>query len=58
MSREAEIEQLNKDKEFAKNALRVYLQHFVLLARAEVLEDLVVELSKEGTIDTDWIEIY
>lgn len=58
MSREAEIEQLNKDKEFAKNALRVYLQHFLIPSRAAIIEDLVCELSNEGTILTEWIEIY
>lgn len=58
MEREAQIEQLNKDKEFAKNALRVYLQHFLIPSRAAIIEDLVVELAKEGTIIIDWIEIY
>ena len=58
MGREAEIEQLNNDKEFAKNALRVYLQHFLTPSRAAILEDLVCELSNEGLIITKWIEIY
>lgn len=51
-------EQQELDKETAKNAIRVYLQHFSIPERSEILEDLIVELDHEGTIVTDYIEIY
>lgn len=47
-----------RDKEIAKNAIRVYLQHFMIPERNEILENLICELDKEGTINIDWIEIY
>lgn len=58
MSREEQIKELEKDKRFAKAALRMYLQHFLIPSRANIIEDLVVELANEGTIIADWIEIY
>lgn len=51
-------EAMEHDKEVAKNAIRVYLQHFLIPERNEILEDLICDLDKEGLIDTDWIEIY
>lgn len=51
-------ESMERDKEVAKNAIRVYLQHFLIPERNEILEDLICDLDKEGTINTDWIEIY
>ena len=41
-------EQQELDKETAKNAIRVYLQHFLIPERTEIIE----------TINASWIEIY
>lgn len=51
-------EAMERDKEIAKNAIKVYLQHFLIPERNEILEDLICELDHEGFINTDWIEIY
>ena len=51
-------EAMERDKEIAKNAIKVYLQHFLIPERTEIIEDLLCELDKEGFINTDWIEIY
>ena len=51
-------ESMERDKEIAKNAIKVYLQHFLIPERNEILEDLILDLDKEGFIDIDWIEIY
>lgn len=51
-------EQQELDKETAKNAIKVYLQHFYIPERNSIIEALICELADEGTIDADWIEIY
>lgn len=53
-----EINELIKDKGYAKNALKLYLHHFLIPERTAILEDLICELDKEGFINIDWIEIY
>lgn len=58
MNNPEQNKELNKDKGFAKCALKIYLQHFLIPERNEILEDLICELDKEGFINTDWIEIY
>lgn len=50
--------ELNKDKGYAKNALKLYLHHFLIPERTAILEDLICELDKEGFINIDWVEIY
>lgn len=51
-------EQQELDKETAKNAIRVYLQHLLIPERTNIIETLICELADEGTINPDWIEIY
>lgn len=51
-------EQQELDKETAKNAIRVYLQHFSIPERTEIIEALIYELADEETISFDWFEIY
>lgn len=51
-------EQIELDRETAINALRLYLQHFLIPERNEVIEELICELDKRGIIDIEWIEIY
>lgn len=58
MNNPEQYEELNKDKDFAKCALKIYLQHFLIPERNEILEDLISELDHEGFINTDWIEIH
>lgn len=52
------IEAMERDKEIAKNAIRVYLQHFLIPERNQLLEDLICELDHEGFLNVDWVEIY
>ena len=51
-------EAMERDKEIAKNAIKEYLQHFLIPERNEILEDLICELDREEFIDADCIEIY
>ena len=51
-------EAMERDKEIAKNAIKVYLQHFLIPERTKIVEALICELDEEGFINTDWIEIY
>ena len=55
---EEQNKELIKDKGYAKNALKLYLHHFSIPERNQILEDLICELDKEGFINADWIEIY
>lgn len=58
MSKTEQIAELNKDKGFAKCVLKIYLQHFLIPERNQILEDLICELDHEGFINVDWVEIY
>jgi hypothetical protein len=49
---------IENDKELAKKAIKVYLEHFLIPERDEILEDLICELDDEGFIDIKYIEIY
>lgn len=51
-------EQHELDKETAKNAIRVYLQHFLIPERTAIIEALIWELADEETINASWIEMY
>ena len=51
-------EAIERDKEIAKIAIKVYLQHFLIPDRTDIIEELICELDHEGFIDTNWIEIY
>lgn len=50
-------EQQELDKETAKNAIRVYLQHFLIPERTAIIEALICELADEETINESWIEM-
>jgi len=54
----SQIESLNRDRKIAKNAIKVYLQHYLIPERNEIIEDLICDIAKEGFINADWIEIY
>lgn len=58
MNNTEQNKELNKDKGYAKNALKLYLHHFLIPERPAILEDLICELDKEGFINVEWIEIY
>jgi len=50
-------EQIELDRETAINALRRYLNHFLIPERNEVTEELICELDKRGIIQMEWVEI-
>lgn len=48
-------ESIERDKEIAKNAITVYLQHFLISKRTEILQDLIEELNEAEIINIDWL---
>lgn len=49
---------IEKDEEAAINAIKVYIEHFLIPERNEIIENLICELDNRGLINIDYVEVW